>query len=57
MDVYDLTGKKVISTGNEYYSKGVHTMNIPGLERLSYGAYAYRLFINGKMESGKLMQQ
>lgn len=57
LDVYDLTGKKVISTGNEYYSIGMHTMNIADLDKLSTGAYAYRIFINGSMESGKLMKQ
>lgn len=57
LDVFDLTGKKVISTNNEYYSIGMHTMQIPGLDRLATGAYAYRLFINGGMESGKLMKQ
>ncbi|MCB9189942.1 MAG: DUF1501 domain-containing protein [Flavobacteriales bacterium] len=57
LDVFDLTGKKVISTGNEYYSKGIYTMQIPGIDRLSSGAYAYRLHINGKLESGKLMKQ
>ncbi len=57
LEVYDLTGKKVVSTGNEYYSKGLHNMQIPGHDRLSSGAYAYRLFINGTMESGKMMKQ
>ena len=57
LEVYDFTGKKVASTGNEYYSKGLHTMRIPGIESWATGAYAYRIYINSSVETGKLMRQ
>lgn len=56
LEVYDFMGKKVVSTNNEYYSKGLHTMRIPGIENWSQGAYAYRIYINGKVETGKLIR-
>jgi len=56
LEVYDFIGKKVASTSNEYYSKGLHTMRIPGIETWATGAYVYRIYIYGKVESGKLMR-
>lgn len=57
LEVYDFIGKKVVSTGNEYYAKGLHTMNIPGIETWTVGAYAYRIYINGNIETGKFIRQ
>ncbi len=56
LEVYDFIGKRVASTSNEYYSKGLHTMQIPGIETWATGSYAYRLYINGSKETGKLMR-
>jgi len=57
MEAYDFIGRKVVSTSNEYYSKGLHTMRFPGIETWTTGAYAYRIYINGNLETGKLMRQ
>ncbi len=57
LEVYDFMGKKVARTNNEYYSKGLHTMRIPGFETWATGAYAYSIYINGNRETGKLMRQ
>ncbi len=57
LEVYDFIGRRVASTGNEYYSQGLHTMQIPGMENWTQGAYVYRLYINGNLESGKMMKK
>lgn len=57
LEVFSFTGKRVASTNNEYYSQGLHTMQIPGIESWATGAYAYIIYINGNSESGKFMKQ
>jgi hypothetical protein len=56
LEVYDFIGRRMTTTNNEYYSKGLHTMRIPGIENWSTGAYVYRIYINGNMETGKLQR-
>jgi uncharacterized protein (DUF1501 family) len=55
-EAYDFLGKKVASTNVEYYSQGLHTMQIPGFNSWSSGAYLYRIYINGKLETGKMQK-
>lgn len=57
LEVYDFMGKKIASTSNDYYSKGLYTLQFPGFAGWSQGAYLYRIYINGKLESGKLIKQ
>lgn len=57
LEVYDFTGRKIISTTNDYYSRGLHTLQFPGIESWAKGAYLYRIYISGKLESGKLVRQ
>lgn len=56
LEVFDLLGRKIISTGNDYYSAGAHRMQIPGIHNRTAGAYLYKLYFNGKMETGKLQK-
>jgi uncharacterized protein (DUF1501 family) len=56
LEAFDFIGKRMVSTNNEYYSKGLHTMRIPGIENWTTGAYVYRIYINGSMETGKLQR-
>ncbi|GIV35100.1 MAG: hypothetical protein KatS3mg031_2635 [Chitinophagales bacterium] len=53
LEAYDLLGRTVASTSNDYYSAGLHKITFPGIGRWPAGAYAYRLYINGSMEGGK----
>jgi hypothetical protein len=55
-EAYDFLGKKVSSTNVEYYSQGLHTLQIPGFNNWSSGAYLYRIYINGKLETGKMQK-
>lgn len=55
-EAYDFTGRKVSNTNNEYYSQGLHTLQIPNYQNLASGAYLYRIYIDGKLESGKMQK-
>jgi uncharacterized protein (DUF1501 family) len=55
-EAYDFIGKKVSSTNVEYYSQGLHTMQIPGFNNWASGAYLYRIYIDGKLETGKVQK-
>lgn len=57
LEVYDFMGKKIASTSTDYFSKGIHTLEFPGFNGWVTGAYLYRIYINGKLESGKLIKQ
>jgi len=56
LEAFDLLGRKAVSTDNEYYSSGTHKIQIPGISRWTPGAYLYKLYINGKLESGKVQK-
>jgi uncharacterized protein (DUF1501 family) len=56
-EVYDFIGRKMLSTNNEYYSQGIHTLPITGIQNWSKGAYVYKIYINGQLETGKLQKQ
>ncbi|MDZ4847113.1 MAG: DUF1501 domain-containing protein [Chitinophagales bacterium] len=56
LEAFDLLGRKLVSTQNDYYSAGAHRMNIPGINKWTAGAYLYKVYINGKMEGGKLQK-
>jgi hypothetical protein len=56
LEAFDLLGRKVVSTANDYYSSGAHRLSIPGIANWTAGAYLYKLYINGKQETGKLQK-
>jgi hypothetical protein len=56
LEAFDVLGRKLVSTNNEYYSTGTHRLDIPGISKWSPGAYMYKVYINGKMEGGKLQK-
>lgn len=56
LEAFDLLGRRLVSTENDYYSAGAHRMNIPGINKWAGGAYLYKVFINGRQEGGKLQK-
>ncbi|HXH19031.1 MAG TPA: DUF1501 domain-containing protein, partial [Chitinophagales bacterium] len=56
LEVYDVLGKRIVSGRNDYYSSGTHKINFPGITRWTPGSYFYKLYINGKLESGKVQK-
>jgi len=54
LEVFDFTGRKITNTPLDYFSKGLHSLPIPGFSQWPKGAYLYNLYVNGKTESGKL---
>lgn len=56
LEALDLLGRKVVSTDNDYYSEGSHRMEIPGIKNWTPGAYLYKIYFNGKMETGKMQK-
>ena len=56
LEAYDVLGRKLASTNNEYFSAGTHNIEIPDIRRWTTGTYVYKLFINGKLEAGKLQK-
>ena len=56
LEAFNMLGKKIASTNNDYFSTGTHRINIPGANKWASGAYMYSLYISGKMESGKMQK-
>lgn len=56
LEAFDLLGRRISSTNNDYFSAGSHRLNIPGINTWTQGAYLYKVYVNGKPESGKLQK-
>jgi uncharacterized protein (DUF1501 family) len=54
LEVFDFTGRKIMHSPVDYFSKGLHSLPIPGFNQWPKGAYLYNLYINGKIENGKI---
>lgn len=55
-EAYDFMGRSVSSTNAEYFSQGLHTLQIPNYNNLASGTYLYRIYINGNLETGKMQK-